>query len=204
MVTGWKFPVSMGNLGVVLHGENTARPEKRTSGNSGDAGGSGSVRRADTLSGERWLIPRTQIKQIETMPNEPDPSDQRSEHEHARPPELRGKESEQSDSGNTVTHEHGRKTQVFRESAYSRFSGWWNRDRVLNLLTFLIFCTTVAYTVYSQRQWKTMQRQFDAFQTVEGASIGVGKYQGNLSDEEIGIPIENYGHIPSPKVSIFV
>jgi hypothetical protein len=95
------------------------------------------------------------------MPNKPDSPDEKSGHEYSRPPDLGWKDSKQSDSSDTETHQRSRKTQVLRESAYSRFFNWWNRDRVLNLLTFLIFCTTVAYTVYSHRQWLTMQRQLE-------------------------------------------
>jgi len=110
---------------------------------------------------EHRIISRSWIDQIEHMPNQPDSPDQKAQHENARPPDFGRKESTQSKSSDTETHAYGRQTQIIFASAFTSFINWWNRDRVLNLLTFLIFCTTIVYTVYSRRQWMTMQRQLD-------------------------------------------
>jgi len=56
----------------------------------------------------------------------------------------------------------------------------------------------------SMKAAETAQAQLNAFQNIEGAHIGVGHFEGNIVEGYIGIPIENYGHTPSPRTFIFV
>ena len=51
---------------------------------------------------------------------------------------------------------------------------------------------------------ETAQDQLRAFQNTEGAHIRPSRFEGNIAKGRIRIPIENYGHMPSPSMSVFV
>jgi len=99
----------------------------------------------------------------------------------------------------------GRRDQ--RRSLLMRRLGRWLRSVapiISAFATVAITYSTYKYTQYAGYQWDTMRRNLGAFESVEGASPGVGKYQGTLSDGQIGIPIQNYGHVAAPKATFFV
>jgi hypothetical protein len=77
-------------------------------------------------------------------------------------------------------------------------------DCVAALATVAIAFLTAAYVHYSRAQWSVMEGQLAASQNAEGAHMGIGEFEGSIDNGEIGIPIENYGRIPSPRTYIFV
>jgi hypothetical protein len=92
---------------------------------------------------------------------------------------------------------------------------------VTALATVAIAVLTWRYVRYSGAQWKavsdqlpelrksakaaesasiTASNQLEAFKNIEGAHIGVGQPQGVVQGNQVGIPLENYGRVPSPRV----
>jgi hypothetical protein len=94
------------------------------------------------------------------VPNEPDSTHEEAKKEQSTPPRLRGEETEQPQSKH---HESENGSDVAGIMIWSgEFFRWWNRDRTLNLLTFVIACTTIVYSFFSYQQWQTMQNQLES------------------------------------------
>jgi hypothetical protein len=74
---------------------------------------------------------------------------------------------------------------------------------VAAVATIVIGFLTYQYVKYSEKQWRVTSDQLTAYENTEGAHIGVGQLQWDVSGDQIRIPVENYGHIPSPSVHLF-
>src|SRR5260370_29846819 len=104
---------------------------------------------------------------------------------------------------------------------WARFKQSWretsNWNKLLVCLTATIAVSNLFYVHYARKQFETMGGQLQTamkqvettrmsittLQRLEGAYIGVGQPHGAIASNEIGIPLENYGRIPSPRVWIY-
>jgi hypothetical protein len=138
-------------------------------------------------------------------------------------------QSSEAENANDGEHEH---RQISRWSRYKQSwkkTAAWNK--IMVLLTAVIAVSTTTYACYERKQLGVMagqlrelevsgkqtdqliglyrqqveqlKTQINSFQRVEGAYIGISQPQGNISGKDLGIPLENYGRIPSPRVWIY-
>jgi hypothetical protein len=93
------------------------------------------------------------------MPDEPDATHETTHKEEPAPPRLRGESPEHSQAKQDKSENGSDVAGVIIWG--KRFFRWWNRNRTLNFLTFVIACTTIVYSFFSYQQWQTMQRQLE-------------------------------------------
>ncbi len=85
---------------------------------------------------------------------------------------------------------------------------WFERHvgAMTALATVLIAMLTAVYVRYSWKQWDVMRRQLSAFEVVESAHLGIARLEVDFADRSGGavrIWLGNYGHTPSPEVTVF-
>ena len=90
------------------------------------------------------------------MPDDPRASEETNQHEQPSEQSLRNKDPEQPQTKKQEPNQYYKVAQRLRQ-----FFWWWDRDRCLNMLTFIIASTTIVYAYFSYHQWQTMKQQME-------------------------------------------
>src|SRR5438034_1965048 len=87
---------------------------------------------------------------------------------------------------------------------FRRIVAWLdaNNGAITAAATVVIAVLTFFYVRYSPRQWDVMRSQLDAMITSEGATLTPGKFEGDVTDGAVRLPLENHGRIPSEKTRV--